>query len=93
MPSVSIKKLTKGKRKLTVRLGKAKGVTGYRIQYSADKSFKKARTVTVGADKTSVTLKKLKPKKKYYVRVCACVKQNGTLYSSEWSKTKSKRTK
>lgn len=67
----SIKKLSKGKKKFTVTWAKVSGVKGYQIQYSSDKKLKKNnKSVTVTKQKTTkATVKKLKSKKKYYVRV------------------------
>lgn len=67
----SIKKLSKGKKKFTVTWAKVSGIKGYQIQYSSDKKFKKNnKSVTVTKQKTTkATVKKLKSKKKYYVRV------------------------
>lgn len=67
---------------------------GYQIQYSTDKKFKKSvKTVNVKKNKTtSATVKKLKAKKTYFVRIRTyqTVKEKGKsvkLYS-DWSKTK-----
>ena len=62
--------------------------TGYQIQCSADKNFKKGnKTVTVSKNKTkSKTLTKLKSKKKYYVRIRAYKTVKGTKYYSGWKK-------
>ena len=69
--------------------------TGYQIQYSTDKSFKKGnKTVTVSSTKTTgKTISKLKGRKKYYVRVRTYKTVNGTKYYSSWSKSKSITTK
>ena len=49
---------------------KISGVSGYQIQYSVKKSFKKGvKTRKVGAKKKAIKLKKLKKGKTYYVRV------------------------
>ena len=72
--------------------------TGYQIQYSTSRKFKKAKTVNVSKNKTtSKYIKKLSSKKKYYVRVRTYkkVKINGKtkkVYSS-WSKTKTVKTR
>ena len=72
--------------------------TGYQIQYSTSKKFKKAKAVNVSKNKTtSKSIKKLSSKKKYYVRVRTYkkVKINGKtkkVYSS-WSKTKTVKTR
>ena len=73
LSGISIKKLTAGKKKFTVKWKKAKkseSVSGYQIQYSTDKKFKKnVRTKKCGKKKNSLTVSKLKAKKKYYVRM------------------------
>ncbi len=67
---------------------------GYRLQYATDKKFKKnVKNVTIKKNKTtSQTVRKLKAKKKYYVRIRTyqTIKVNGKekkLYS-DWSKAK-----
>lgn len=91
----SIKKLSKGKKKFTVTWAKVSGVKGYQIQYSSNKKFKKNnKSVTVTKQKTTkATVKKLKSKKKYYVRVRTYKTVNGKKIYSSWSKAKSVKTK
>lgn len=91
----SIKKLSKGKKKFTVTWAKVSGVKGYQIQYSSDKKLKKNnKSVTVTKQKkTKATVKKLKSKKKYYVRVRTYKTVNGKKIYSSWSKVKSVKTK
>lgn len=91
----SIKKLSKGKKKFTVTWAKVSGIKGYQIQYSSDKKFKKNnKSVTVTKQKsTKATVKKLKSKKKYYVRVRTYKTVNGKKIYSSWSKVKSVKTK
>lgn len=91
----SIKKLSKGKKKFTVTWAKVSGVKEYQIQYSSDKKFKKNnKSVTVTKQKTTkATVKKLKSKKKYYVRVRTYKTVNGKKIYSSWSKVKSVKTK
>lgn len=91
----SIKKLSKGKKKFTVTWAKVSDVKGYQIQYSSDKKFKKNnKSVTVTKQKTTkATVKKLKSKKKYYVRVRTYKTVNGKKIYSSWSKVKSVKTK
>lgn len=61
---------TKGKKKtLELTWKKASGASGYQIQVSTKKSFKGAKKIAVKKNKCKVT--KLKPGKKYYVRVRA----------------------
>ncbi len=91
----SLKKLSKGKKKFTVTWSKVSGVKGYQIQYSTDKKFKKNnKSVTIGKQKTTkATVKKLKSKKKYYVRVRTYKTVNGKKVYSSWSNVKSVKTK
>ncbi len=93
----SVSKLSAGKKTLTVKWKKvtAKGIKGYEIQYSTDKSFEKnVKTVTINKTKTTTkTFKKLKSKKKYYVRIRTYSKKNGEKVYSNWSKVKSIKVK
>ncbi len=70
-------------------------IDGYQIQYSTSSSFKSGnKTVTVsGYKSTSKTVKSLKAKKKYYVRIRAYKKINGKNVYSSWSKSKYVTTK
>ena len=79
------KKLSSNKVKLSVK--KVAGASKYAVQISTTKNFKK-----VVAKKTSkkavftVKSKKLKGKKKLYVRVKVYKKVNGKTVASQWSK-------
>lgn len=69
-------------------------ISGYQIQYSRSKSFKKAKIVTVrGYGKTSLKVGKLAKKKVYYVRVRTFKKVKGVNYFSGWSKVKAVKTR
>lgn len=98
----NIKKLKKAKKAFKVTWKKVSGVKGYQIQYSTSKKFtkKKTQSVTIKNNKAknpSKTIKKLKSKKKYYVRVRTykTVKVNGKSVKvySKWSSVKSVKTK
>ena len=67
----SVKKLKAKKGSVELTWSKTKGVKGYEIQLATDKKFKKnKKTVTIKKQKTTKTsVKKLKAKKKYYVRI------------------------
>ena len=93
--SPSITKLTAGKKAFTVTYKKAATVAGYEVQYATNSKFTTGRkTVTVKGDKAvKKTIKKLKGKKKYYVRVRAYKTINGKKVYSSWSKAKSVKTK
>lgn len=92
--STKLKKIQSKKRSLKIVWKKTKKVNGYQIQYSTSRKFKKVKKITIkNAKITSKTLKKLKAKKKYYVRIRTYIVVNGKKYYSDWSKTKVKRTK
>lgn len=91
-----IKKVKAGKKKVSVSWKKsAQSITGYQIQYSTSASFKKRKkTITIpGKKKQSRTIKKLKTKKKYYIRIRTYQVINGKKTVSKWSKTKKFKTK
>lgn len=87
-----VKKATKKKtaKKVKLTLKRIKGATGYKVQFSKTKKFKKV-LVTKIVKKASVTIKnkKLKNQKKLYVRAKA-YKLNGKkkVYSKKWSVVK-----
>lgn len=93
---VTVKKTTlksaknaKGK-KLVVKWKKNTAGNGYQIQYSTSKKFAKGnKTETISKNKTtSYTIKKLKKKKTYYVRIRTYKKVSEKTYYSEWSSVK-----
>lgn len=71
--------------------------SGYEIQYSTSKKFKKSSTkrcTVKGKKKVSKTISNLKSKKVYYIRVRAYINQgNGEKCYSGYSKTKSIKVK
>lgn len=96
----SLKKVSKAKKAFKVYWKKVSGVTGYQIQYSTSKKFTKKTTKssTISKNKTtSKTIKKLKGKKKYYVRIRTYknTKFNGKVVKvySKWSSVKTVTTK
>ena len=97
----TIKTPAKAKKSFTAKWSKQSGkmssarITGYQIQYALNGKFTKSKkTVNVkGYKTTSKTIKKLKAKKKYYVRVRTYMKTGGAIYYSPWSKVKSVKTK
>ena len=95
----SVSKLTAGKKQFTAKWSaQTAQTTGYELQYSTSSSMSGAKKVSIGKNKTtSSTVKKLKGKKKYYVRVRTykTVKVNSKnvkIYSA-WSKTRNVKTK
>lgn len=101
-----VKKVTKVKakspKKKTIKITwkKLKNITGYEIEIATNKKFKSGKTqnYTIKKNKNKIIIKKLKRKKKYYVRVKAykTLVLNGkktTVYSPKWSAVKAIKTK
>ncbi|MBR2191301.1 MAG: fibronectin type III domain-containing protein, partial [Eubacterium sp.] len=89
----SFKKVKAKKKSLKLTWKKVSNITGYKLQIAKKKSFKKAKTYTV--KKTTKTIKKLKRKKTYYLRIRTykLVKSsNKEIYTySDWSKVVKKK--
>lgn len=84
------------KKAFTVKWSKQTDVSGYQIQYSTNKKFRKKGTKIKTVKKPSavkVTIKKLKAGKKYYVRIRTYKTVNGKDYYSGWSKAKTVKVK
>ena len=94
-----LSKVTAKKKKALVKWKKQTAqTTGYQIQYGRNAKFSGAKITTIKKNKTaSATLKKLKAKKKYYVRIRTYknVQINGrsTQLYSNWSKAKTVKVK
>lgn len=93
--STKIKKATGSKKAVALTWAKVSGVKGYEVQVATDKKFKKnKKTITIKKQKTTkTTVKKLKAKKKYYVRIRTYKVSNGKKVYSSWSKIKTVKTK
>ena len=99
--TVKPKKMTlssaKSKKKKTavVKWKKDAAASGYIIECALDSKFKKNTVRTdIKKNKTvSTTVKKLKPGKKYFVRICAYAKSGNTKVQGDWSKTKTVKVK
>ena len=87
VPTIKIEKIVrKGKGKFKVTWKKTAGVVGYQVQYSLNKKMKAAKKKnckTVG-----VTIKKLKKKKTYYIRVRAYKMNGKKKVYGKWSTVK-----
>jgi hypothetical protein len=83
------------KKKMTVKIKKVSGITGYEVKISTSKSFTKKQTKskTLSAKKTTWTFTKLKSKKTYYIKARTYKKVNGKKVYSKWSKVKKVKTK
>ena len=81
----SVKNKASGK--LVIQIKAVKGAEGYLVQYGTNKKFKKAgRKLT---KKNKLTIRKLKKKKTYYIRVCAYrIDTNGRIVYGSYSKVK-----
>lgn len=94
--NVSVEKVTlktvksPKKKTITVQWNKAGDAAGYRIQISTNKKFTKKTNYTIKGNNTvKKTIKKLKSKKKYYVRIQAYKTVDGQKYFGEFSAVKS----
>lgn len=95
VPTTSIKSIKAGKNFITLKWSK-KAVLGYQVQYSTSSKFTKGKTKTKTISKaktTSIKIKGLKRKRKYYVRISSFVKEDGIKLNSKWSKAKQIKTK
>lgn len=72
--------------KVKVTWKKVPNSLGYQIQYATNKKFKKAKKKTVKS--TFVTLKKLKKKKTYFIRIRAYKIADGKKVYGKWSSVK-----
>lgn len=88
--ATSITKLSKGKKSFKVCV-KNVSAKGYQVQYSQKSNFKGSKTKSFSG--TSCTVKGLKAKKKYYVRVRAYNNYEGDRVYSSWSSKKSVKVK
>lgn len=89
--AVTLSKVSAGKKSFKATFKKADKATGYQVQYSTNSKFKSAKAYKT--KKTTATVKKLKAKKKYYVRVRAYKTVKGKTVYSSWSKVKTITTK
>ena len=83
-------KVKKGKKRMTVSWKRDKKATGYQITYAQNKKFKKGKkNITISKNKTvKRTVKKLKARKTYYVKVRAYKKVGKTKLYGAYSKVK-----
>ena len=92
--SVSLKKVSGGKRSIKVAWSKDGKGNGYRIQYSLKKSMTGLKTVKVNSkSSTKRTIKKLKKGKTYYIRMRPVKKRAGKVYLGILGATKKARVK
>lgn len=83
-----------GKKKIKVSWKKNKKASGYEITYSTKKSFKGKKTITIKNNKTTrKIIKKLKSKKKYFVKVRSYKQVGKTKIYGAYSKVKTVKVK
>ena len=71
---------------------KTGGNSGWQVQYSTNKKFRSGvRTVNLKANNTKLTVRKLKSRKNYYVRIRSYKKVGKQTWYSGWSNVKSVR--
>ena len=90
-----IKKTSKKSKKYqaTVKIKKASNAVKYQVQYSTNSKFKKSKTKTITVNKLKFTIKKLKKKTKYFIRVRAVGYQFYEDIYTSWSGKKKFKTK
>lgn len=78
------------KKSMMVKWKKVSKVSGYIVEYSTDKKFKKnVKAVDISKkSRTSKTISKIKEGKIYYVRVCAYAKSDGKKIKGNYSNVK-----
>ena len=88
-------KVKKGKKKMTVSWKRDTKATGYQLTYAQDKKFKKGKkNITISKNKTTKrTVKKLKAKKTYYVKVRAYKKVGSSKLYGAYSGVKKVKVK
>ena len=92
LPKVNLRMLKNKKgKKLVVRWNTVKGAKGYQLQYALNKKFKMKKSIQT--KKTKYTIKKLKKKKTYYIRVCAYKMNGKKKVYGKWSKVKKVKVK
>ena len=93
---IIISKPSASKKAITVKWKKVsnKKTKKIEIQYSTDKTFQTSvKTKYASSKKTSLKIKALKSKKKYFVRIRAYTSSGGTVHVSKWSAVKSVKVK
>lgn len=92
---VKIRKLTAGKKKLTVTWKKVAGAKGYRVQIARNRGFTNSlKTYNVSANTSKKIFTRLKKKTTYYVRINAfCNDEDGNKLIGKYSTVKKKKTK
>lgn len=83
---VEVTSVKSSKKKITLKWERQENIGGYQVNYSLKNDFSGAKSKNMPAKSSSVTLKNLKSKKYYYLRIRAYQTVDGKKYYSEWSK-------
>lgn len=78
---------------ITVIWNRVSGVTGYEIRYSRKKGMKHAATIVAAGGKGRQTIRGLKRKKTYYVKIRSFRTTEEGTYYSQWSSVKRVKSK
>ncbi len=91
----TLNSVTAGTKQLTAKWSASKNFTGYQVQIATDAKFTQNRqTFTIdNAQMTSYTVRSLKAKTTYYVRVRSYTVFEGTTYYGGWSNVRNVKTK
>ncbi len=96
----NLTKVSRAKKTLTVKWKKQAAkmsvnrISGYQIRYSLKSSMKQSKMIRVkGYRKSSVKIKKLQAKKKYYLQIRSYMTVGKKTYYSKWSAKKNATTK
>ncbi len=91
----TVLKLTAKKAKFEIKwLTQTTQTTGYQIQYCTKSNFSGAKSSTISSNvKGSASIRSLKVRTKYYVRIRTYKKVSSTNYYSDWSKSYTVTTK
>ena len=82
------------KKTFTTTWKKTGGNSGWQVQYSTNKKFRSGvRTVNLKSRNTKLTVRKLRSRKTYYIRVRGYKKVNGKMMYSGWSNVKKVKVK
>ena len=77
------------KKTFTATWRKTGGNSGWQVQYSTNKKFRSGvRTVNLKSRNTKLTVRKLRSRKTYYIRVRGYKKVNGKIMYAGWSNVK-----
>lgn len=93
--ATSITSISAGTKSFTVKWKKVSSPNrGYQIQYATNGKFSNKKTITISKNSTvSKTVKNLKAKQKYYVKVRTYTVNNGNKKFSAWTKCRTVTTK